>query len=339
MPFTFTTARTLRPLALALSLGALALPSHALNILLTNDDGLTANLKALQSALIAAGHDVIVSVPCQNQSGKGAALSFFSPITPLTTACRNNAAAAGAAGVGAIAGLSDAYYVNGTPVMATLYGLDVLATQRWGGAPDLVVSGPNEGQNVGSIVISSGTVSNAQYALSRGIPAIAVSAGSNTTDNDSLAAEVAALTVKVVDRLDQDTRSARGKRTQALLPSGLGLNMNIPTFSAGGSADLPWQVTRFGNFDAYDVHFVMDLGADPVAASYGLGSVHYPGISLSTRTAADATATTDPKSEALVDLQGAISLTPMQLGYEAPLAAREVLSARLRAAFEHKAKH
>jgi hypothetical protein len=40
-----------------------ASPAFALNIVLSNDDGLTSNLAALYLALKAAGHDVIVSVP------------------------------------------------------------------------------------------------------------------------------------------------------------------------------------------------------------------------------------------------------------------------------------
>lgn len=316
---------------------ALALPlsSHALNILLTNDDGLTANVRALQSALVAAGHDVVVSVPCQNQSGKGASVNFFAPITPLAKACRNNAAPAGAPGVGPIAGLAQAHYVDGTPVMATLYGLDVLATQRWGKAPDLVISGPNEGQNMGDIVVSSGTVSNAQIALSRGLQAIAISADSDTTGNDALAAEVAQLSVQLISRLEGNTGH---KGNQPLVPAGLALNVNVPKFAAGTSASLPWKVTRFGNFNYLDLRFVTDLGANPTAAALGLGQVHLPGVVVNVKTAADAPEGTDPKSESLVNLQGAITLTPMQRGYEASLLPRELYSVRLKKLFERKGK-
>lgn len=325
---------SLKPLSLAACAVALSLPlsSQALNILLTNDDGLTANTRALQAALVAAGHDVVVSVPCQNQSGKGASVSFLTPITPLAKACRNNAATAGAPGIGPIASQANAHYVDGTPVMATMYGLDVLAPQRWGRAPDLVVSGPNEGQNIGSIVISSGTVSNAQFALGRGIPAIAVSADTDTTGNEALAAEVATLTVKVIKGLSEH------KVGKALLPDGLGLNMNFPKFAAGASAALPWKVSRFGNFNSYDVRFVTDLSQDPVAAAVGLGSVRLPGVTIATRTAADATRETDPRSEALLSLRGHVTLTPMQTGYEAPVIGRELLGIRLKGLFERPSR-
>lgn len=325
---------SLKPLSLAACAVALSLPlsSHALNILLTNDDGLTANTRALQAALVAAGHDVVVSVPCQNQSGKGASVSFLTPITPLAKACRNNAAPAGAPGIGPIAGQVNAHYVDGTPVMATMHGLDVLALQRWGRAPDLVVSGPNEGQNIGSIVISSGTVSNAQFALGRGIPAISVSADTDTTGNDALAAEVAAMTVKVIKGLSEH------KVGKALLPDGLGLNVNFPKFAVGASTALPWKVSRFGNFNSYDVRFVTDLSQDPVAAAVGLGNVRLPGVTIATRAAADATRETDPRSEALLSLRGHVTLTPMQTGYEAPVIGRELLGIRLKGLFERPSR-
>ena len=298
---------------LALSIAfAAPISANALNIVISNDDGLSTNVKALQSALLAAGHDVVVSVPCQNQSGKGAAVNFLTPITPLTKACRNDAAPVGAAGVGPIAGLSNAFYVDGTPIMALMYGLDIAAIQRWGKAPDLVISGPNEGQNIGSIVISSGTVSNAQFALIRGIPAIAVSADANTTDNPTLAAEAASLTLKLVAVLEQQ----KSHKT-ALLPSGYALNVNYPKFAAGESSKLPWSLTRFGNFDAYETKFTEDLGADPVAAAYGLGNYHFPGVTLYPHSADEATRQTDPRSEALLSLKGYVTVTPMQFGYEA----------------------
>src|ERR1700737_2501686 len=62
---------------LAAALVAFAEPSSALNILLVNDDGLTSILQAQYEALTAAGYDVLVSMPCTNQSGKGASLSLF----------------------------------------------------------------------------------------------------------------------------------------------------------------------------------------------------------------------------------------------------------------------
>jgi 5'/3'-nucleotidase SurE len=93
-----------------------------------------------------------------------------------------------------------------------MYGLDVLAQQRRGKRPDLVLSGPNEGQNTGRVVNSSGTIANAQFAAARGIPAIALSAGFDTVDNTTLAdpdsAIVAQLTVKLLQELEAQAGGA-----------------------------------------------------------------------------------------------------------------------------------
>jgi 5'-nucleotidase len=172
-----------RRVLVAVLLLTCARPASAFNIVLSNDDGLTSNVVALYTALKAEGHDVIVSVPCTGQSGRGAAIVMYSTtvIVPdndktqieAEGSCHNGAAPTGAPAVGPFVRAEfangDFYYVHGTPVMATMYGLDVVAKARWGKAPDLVLSGPNEGQNVGLIVNSSGTVGNVQFAAGRGL--------------------------------------------------------------------------------------------------------------------------------------------------------------------------
>ena len=77
-----------------LALLAIAAPveARAENIVLSNDDGLTSNVKALYEELKAQGHDVIVSVPCSGQSGMGAAIRFMRPLGPLAADCLNGAA-------------------------------------------------------------------------------------------------------------------------------------------------------------------------------------------------------------------------------------------------------
>ena len=221
----------LRSIAAA-ALVAAASPAFALNILVSNDDGLTSNTKALYETLKAAGHDVIVSVPCTGQSGRGAGIVMYSTNTIVPDndktqieaegGCHNGAAPTGAPAVGKFTkpGFTggDYYYVHGTPVMATMYGLDVVAAQRWGKAPDLVLSGPNEGQNLGKIVNSSGTVGNVQFAGSRGIPAIALSAGSDTTDDTKLANPYSQVVAQLTLNLVKALQAKAG--TGPLLPTG-----------------------------------------------------------------------------------------------------------------------
>ena len=314
---------TLRHAASVLAL-SLASPAFALNIVLTNDDGLTSNLKALYDALKAAGHDVVVSVPCTGQSGRGAGIVMYSTdtIVPDNDAtqinaeggCHNGAAAVGAPAVGPFtkAGYTngDFNYVHGTPVMSALYGLDVVAKRRWGKAPDVVLSGPNEGQNLGAIINASGTVGNAQMAGSRGIPSIALSADADTTDNAALAnpksAVVAQLAVKLLGALQAKAGSG------PLLPQGLALNVNFPKAIA---ADTPFAFSRIGTYNAYSLVFNN-------AVPYGLG------ISL-----ASAQPTAAQAEDESIVYRTRIAVSAMQIGFEYRPAGQEWLHLRLRDVF------
>lgn len=265
---------TLGKWLLAASLGCLAGQASALNILLSNDDGFAApNLRALHQALKAAGHDVIASAPCQNQSGKGGSLNFMRPLVKLAQDCRGDTVKAGAPGVGTDPTLADLHYVDGTPVMAMLYGLDVLAPARWQKAPDLVISGPNEGHNTGQVNPSSGTVNNAVASIARGVPAIAVSADTSTEHDAAASKEIAGVVVQLVDRLKDQAKGG------PLLPAGTGLNVNIPRFDHGKAASLPLVMTHTGTHSAYAPRFVADLSKDPIASAYGV-KVPGPGISF-----------------------------------------------------------
>ena len=295
----------LRRWSAVLVLSAASAPLLALDILVTNDDGATANLRALYRELTDAGHDVLVSVPCHNQSGQGAALRFLQPIGPLAQDCRGGVAAAGAPGVGAATAEPHIHYVDSTPVAALLYGLDVLAAERWGGAPDLVISGPNEGNNTGRVNPSSGTVGNAVYAINHGLPALAVSGDGNTTDNPALAEEVAQILLRVVTELERNQRPR-----QPLLPEGTGLNINVPKFAAGEAGALPFARTSVGVYSAVVPRFVLNLAEDPVAQSRGIDAA-LPGITF----AAGDPAAADADSEALVLSQGKVTVSVIEGNY------------------------
>lgn len=302
--------------------------ASARNIIITNDDGLTSNVVALYRALKAEGHDVIVSVPCTNQSGMGAAIRIMRPLAPLKEACLNGAANVGDPGVGPMTrqGLTnDFHYVDGTPVMALLYGLDVLAKERWSVDPDLVLSGPNEGQNLGAIILSSGTVSAAQYAAVSGLPAIALSAGPATEDAglaNPNSAKVAKLTVDLVTALGERSKDAR------LLPLGVALNVNFPD----QLDDAKWQISRIGSYNKYEVKFTksMSKSASPVmqaiAKSQGKKLPDLPGLSIGFNT-------TKPTTEQMHDeaavYKNAIAISPMQAGYAYHLSSVDWLSSYL----------
>lgn len=304
----------------AAGLALCASPAFALNILLTNDDGLTSNLKALYDELKARGHDVVVSVPCTGQSGRGAAMVMYSTtvIVPdndktqidAEQGCHNGAAALGAPAVGPFtkSGYTggDFSYVHGTPVMATMYGLDVLAPARWGKAPDLVLSGPNEGQNVGRIVNGSGTVSNAQFAAGRNLPAIALSAGTDTVDDKTLAnpnsKTVAQLTTRLLAALQAKAGSG------ALLPAGVALNVNFPN---APTANVAWAFARHGSFDLYGMKFASKA---PWGATYSIGA---------------GTPSAEQAEDEAVVVQKKVAVTAMQVGFDQRAAGQQWLRLRL----------
>jgi 5'-nucleotidase len=127
-----------------------------LSILVTNDDGYAAEgIDAVVEALVAEGHDVQVVAPLEQQSGTGGT---------FTEGAVESQEELTAGGHPAIA-------VAGYPADSVRVAIDEMEI-----APDLVVSGINEGQNVGAVVDASGTIGAARAAVARGIPALALSA-------------------------------------------------------------------------------------------------------------------------------------------------------------------
>ncbi len=118
-------------------------------ILLTNDDGVEATgFRALYEALETVG-EVIGVAPASDQSAVGRALSYDVTVREHDLG----------------------YVIEGTPADCVVAGLGSLVPDA-----DLVVSGCNEGANLGAYNLGrSGTVSAAVEAAFFGIPAIAVS--------------------------------------------------------------------------------------------------------------------------------------------------------------------
>lgn len=95
----------------------------------------------------------------------------------LKTACEYNSCTAGAA-TGTNASDPSLNWVNSYPATSMRYGIDTFGPAYWGAGslPDLAVTGPNVGSNIGFIQVEfSGTVGAACYAVNQGIPAIAFS--------------------------------------------------------------------------------------------------------------------------------------------------------------------
>lgn len=123
-----------------------------MKILISNDDGYQApGIVALYEALKDIAQ-VEVIAPEQNNSAKSNALTLHSPLYVHR----------------AVNGFR---YVNGTPADCVHIALSGLLDYR----PDLVVSGINNGANMGDDTIYSGTVGAAMEGFLFGIPAIAFS--------------------------------------------------------------------------------------------------------------------------------------------------------------------
>jgi 5'-nucleotidase len=123
-----------------------------MKILICNDDGYQApGVAALYEALKDVA-EVEVIAPEQNNSAKSNALTLNAPLYVHQ-------------------GANGFRYVNGTPADC----MHIALTGLLGYRPDLVVSGINNGANMGDDTIYSGTVGAAMEAYLFGVPAVAFS--------------------------------------------------------------------------------------------------------------------------------------------------------------------
>lgn len=178
-----------------------------MRILISNDDGYFApglNILANHLAQIA---DITVVAPERNRSGASNSLTLDRPLSVRKAS-------------------NGFYYVNGTPtdcVHIALTGLmDVM--------PDMVISGINDGANMGDDTIYSGTVAAAMEGYLLDIPSFAVSMSQHNATHFETAARI---TVELVQHY--------GKTA---LKSPTLLNINVP--------DIPYEdiqgrsITRLG---------------------------------------------------------------------------------------------
>lgn len=137
-----------------------------MNILLTNDDGYFApGLQALYEALSQdTAYQISIVAPETQKSASGHSITLSEPLFitrhPL------------------IQGLTG-YAVRGNPADCVKLAIQGEIIPR----PDLVISGINNGPNLGTDVFYSGTVSAAMEGVLLGIPALAVSLASFSMTN------------------------------------------------------------------------------------------------------------------------------------------------------------
>lgn len=182
-----------------------------MKILVSNDDGVHAEgIRVLSSALSKIAH-VRVVAPDRNRSGASNSLTLDRPIRVKNFK-------------------EDVISVEGTPTDCVHLAITGLLEQ----APDMVVSGINEGGNLGDDVLYSGTVAAAIEGRFLGLPAIAVSLAIQSHQTTNYHYQTAAeVTVQIVQRIMLDP-----------LPATTILNVNVP--------DVPidqingFEITRLG---------------------------------------------------------------------------------------------
>jgi 5'-nucleotidase len=189
-------------------------------ILLTNDDGIKSpGLWAAAEVLSDLGF-VTVAAPQRQSSGMGRSLPSASTGTIRKKVVR-------------VCGKEwTVHAVGGSPAQAVLHGILEIMSEP----PDLVVSGINYGENVGTGVTVSGTVGAALEAASQGIPALAMSLETGREHHLSYSREIdfsaAAWFTAYFARLMLEKRS---------LPDVDVLKVDVP---AGATKKTPWQITR-----------------------------------------------------------------------------------------------
>lgn len=162
-----------------------------MQILIANDDGyLSEGIRALYKAMQGLGQATIVA-PDRNRSGASNSLTLSHPVF-----VRQHE--------------SDVYSLEGTPTDCVNIALSGLLSEE----QDMVVSGINDGPNMGDDVLYSGTVAAAIEGRHLGHPAIAVSMASHEPSHYDTAAQAMS---KVVKHL-----------REVPLPADTILNINVP---------------------------------------------------------------------------------------------------------------
>jgi 5'-nucleotidase len=170
-----------------------------LKILISNDDGYRAEgIKRLREALLPLG-EITVVAPDRNRSGASNSLTLDVPLRVFE----------------AEPGVH--FVMGGTPTDCVHMAVTGMLEQR----PDMVVSGINDGENLGDDVLYSGTVAAAVEGRFLGLSAVAISLAMqpDSDRNFSAAAEVSRMIVEQLLRRPPDT---------ALI-----LNVNVPDLPIG----------------------------------------------------------------------------------------------------------
>ncbi|PIG90617.1 5'/3'-nucleotidase SurE [Gloeocapsopsis sp. IPPAS B-1203] len=204
-----------------------------MKLLICNDDGIYAlGIRTLADTLAAAGHEVTVVCPDRERSATGHGLTLHQPIRAELVESVFHPSI-------------KAWACSGTPADCVKLALWALLDSP----PDFVLSGINQGANLGTDILYSGTVSAAMEGIIEGIPSVALSLTSFTSKAFQPAATFA------VDLLD--------KIASQPLPEVMLLNVNIPAVELAEIAGV--QITRQGIRRYVDV---FEKRVDPRGKTY-----------------------------------------------------------------------
>ncbi|KAJ8462414.1 hypothetical protein ONZ45_g17941 [Pleurotus djamor] len=318
------TRTPLLPLLL-LQLFSFVAAASALNILLSNDDSwASANIRETYKALKASGHDVLLVGSAVQQSGKGG--SFVLPTVNITEPGGEfGTIPVGAPFFGRDENDANIWYFNATPAATVAFGLDIVNPQFWGNKTiDLVVTGPNEGANLGPFLYTlSGTLGGAYAAVYRGLPAVAFSGVNGThrsfttitgrpDDPATIQGNLIANFVEaLIDNVDL--------KTDMLMPVGIGISVQFPFVGAGTNCSAPpFTLTRMTGGAAMDKIRINATTGMPT-----FDDVQFPGLNTNF--------TGDPRLPGETDIvQGCSStVTVFYTDYDAPLNLAAPLQNRL----------
>ena len=257
-----------------------------MKLLISNDDGIFApGIRSLANTLAAANHDVTVVCPDRERSATGHGLTLHQPIrADIVT--------------GVFHPSIKAWACSGTPSDCVKLALWALLDSP----PDFVVSGINQGSNLGTDVLYSGTVSAAMEGTIEGIPSIAISLTSFSSQQFQPAADFA------VSLLKQLETSPLGSML---------LNVNVPAIPASEIAGV--LITRQGIRRYIDV---FEKRVDPRGKTYYwlagelLEEVVEPGLNLPADVPTDVEAIRN----------NCITITPLQYNLTYALGLKELAS-------------
>jgi len=190
-----------------------------MNIVISNDDGIFAKGIKVLAEKIAKEHDVYVLAPDRERSANGHALTLHKPLRAEEIDIFEN--------------VKKSWQINGTPSDCIKLGIGAILEFK----PDLIISGINRGQNMGTDVIYSGTVSAAMEGTILGIPSIAVSLASFNDNNYETASD---FILKFIENFD----------FKKLPPKTL-LNINVPAIDK--SLLKGYKITKLGMHRYIDI--------------------------------------------------------------------------------------